>query len=217
MHERGARVAGRLGTDADRRRWRRRDAGGAQGGRVREGRAGAGVRSGERARRMGRHPGADAIVAGEGQDALVAHRLVDPRRQRRDHDRRASPLPDDGSGHAPVSGDQRQRLRHQEQVRQHLRLPALAARRSRPRHRRHARRQGRGRLRLRRGRQGLRAGASRPGLPRDRHRDRSDLRAAGRDGRLRGEHARATSSSAPTSSSPRPGTTTSFPWTTWRE
>ena len=38
--------------------------------------------------------------------------------------------------------------------------------------------------------QGLRAGAARPGLPRDRHRDRPDLRAAGGDGRLRGQDAR---------------------------
>ena len=45
-------------------------------------------------------------------------------------------------------------------------------------------------LGLRRGRQGLRAGAARAGLPRDRHRDRPDLRAPGGDGRLRGEHAR---------------------------
>ena len=45
-------------------------------------------------------------------------------------------------------------------------------------------------LRLRRGRQGLRAGAARPGLPRGRHRDRPDLRAAGGDGRLPGQHAR---------------------------
>ena len=58
------------------------------------------------------------------------------------------------------------------------------------RHRRHARRQGRRGVRLRRSRQGLRAGAARPGLPRDRHRDRSDLRAAGRDGGLRGDDAR---------------------------
>ena len=46
--------------------------------------------------------------------------------------------------------------RHQEQVRQHLRLPPLADRRPEPRHRRDDRRQGRGRLRLRRRRQGLR-------------------------------------------------------------
>ena len=41
-------------------------------------------------------------------------------------------------------------------------------------------------LRLRRGRQGLRAGAARPGRAREHHRDRPDLRAAGRHGGLRG-------------------------------
>ncbi len=45
-------------------------------------------------------------------------------------------------------------------------------------------------VRLRRSRQGLRAGAARPGLPRDRRRDRSDLRAAGGDGRLRSQDGR---------------------------
>ena len=44
------------GPDADRGRWRRRDAGGAQGRRVREGRQGARVRPGEGSRRVGRHP-----------------------------------------------------------------------------------------------------------------------------------------------------------------
>ena len=47
-----------------------------------------------------------------------------------------------------------------------VRLPPLAARRPGARHRRDARRQGGGGLRLRRGRQGLRAVAARPGLPR---------------------------------------------------
>ena len=37
---------------------------------------------------------------------------------------------------------------------------------------------------------GCAAGAARPGLPRDHHRDRSDLRAAGRDGGLSGRDAR---------------------------
>ena len=68
---------------------------------------------------------------------------------RGDDDRRAPSLPDDGSGHAALPGDQRQRLGHQEQVRQHLRLPPLAAGRSRARDRRHAGRQGRGGVRLR--------------------------------------------------------------------
>jgi hypothetical protein len=50
---------------------------------------------------------------------------------------------------------QRQRLGHQVQVRQPLRLPRVAGRRPQARHRRHDRRQGRRRLRLRRRRQGL--------------------------------------------------------------
>ena len=55
-----------------------------------------------------------------------------------------------------AAGDQRQRLGHQEQVRQQVRHPALADRRHQPRHRRPDRRQGSAGLRLRRCRQGLR-------------------------------------------------------------
>ena len=83
---------------------------------------------------------------------------------------------------------QRQRLGHQEQVRQPLRLPRVARRRHQARHGRDVRRQGRGRRRLRRRRQGLRAVATRPRCARDHHRDRPDLRAAGGDGGLRGHH-----------------------------
>ena len=86
--------------------------------------------------------------------------------------------------------DQRQRLGHQVEVRQPLRLPPLAGRRDQPRHRRDDRRQGRGDLRLRRRRQGLRGVAARPGRSGDRHRDRSDLRPPGLDAGLRGAHAR---------------------------
>ena len=89
----------------------------------------------------------------------------DQGRHRGDHDRRQAPLQDAPSGRAAVPGDQRQRLGHQVEVRQPLRLPPLAGRRDLPGHRRDARRQGRRRLRLRRRRQGLRAGAARPGLP----------------------------------------------------
>ena len=189
VHERGARVARRPRPDADRRRRRRRDAARAQGRRVREGRQGARRSTPDKDPEewgviLELHPqrARSRRTRAAGRGSPTAH----PRRQRGDDDRRAPPLPDDGSRHAALPGHQRQRLGHQEQVRQHLRLPALAARRPRARHRRHARRQGRGRLRLRRSRQGLRAGAARPGLPRHRHRDRSDLRAAGGDGRLRG-------------------------------
>jgi adenosylhomocysteinase len=58
---------------------------------------------------------------------------VDPRRQRGDHHGRAPSLPDGEGGNPPVPGDQRQRLGDQEQVRQHLRLPALAGGRHQPR------------------------------------------------------------------------------------
>ena len=71
-------------------------------------------------------------------------------------------------------------------------------------------------LRLRRRRQGLRGVAARPGRPRDGHRDRPDLRAAGGDGGLPGRHASRTSSTPPTSSSPPPATTTSSRPSTWR-
>ncbi len=64
--------------------------------------------------------------------ALDESRGGPPRRERRDHDRRASALPDDGGRHAAVPGDQRQRLRDEEQVRQHLRLPPLGDRRPQP-------------------------------------------------------------------------------------
>ena len=57
--------------------------------------------------------------------------------------------------HAQVPGDQRQRLGHQEQVRQPVRLPRVAGGRHQARHRRDGRRQGRGRRRLRRRGQGL--------------------------------------------------------------
>jgi hypothetical protein len=114
-------------------------------------------------RGVGRHPRRCSRDRSEGPGAGRRSRSRHQGRQRGDDDRRAPPLRDDGSGHAAVPGDQRQRLGHQEQVRQHLRLPPLADRRHQPRDRRDARRQGRGRLRLRRRRQGLRAGAARPG------------------------------------------------------
>ena len=101
-----------------------------------------------------------------------------------------SPLPAGRGRRPPVPGDQRQRLGHEVEVRQPLRLPPLAGRRDQPRDRRDDRRQGRGDPGLRRRRQGLRRLAARPGRPGDRHRDRPDLRAPGRDGGLRGPHAR---------------------------
>ena len=92
---------------------------------------------------------------------------------------------------AALPGDQRQRLGHQVEVRQPVRLPRVAGRRHQARHRRDGGRQDRPGLRLRRRRQGLGAGTARPLGPGVDHRDRPDLCAAGRDGRLpRGDHGR---------------------------
>ncbi len=85
----------------------------------------------------------------------------DQGRHRRDDHRRQAPLPDGQGRPAGVPGDQRQRLGHQEQVRQPLRLPRIAGGRHQARHRRDGGRQGRRRRRLWRRRQGLGAGAAR--------------------------------------------------------
>ena len=127
VHGRGAGVAGRQGPVADRRRRRRRDAVRAQGRRVREGRQGAGVQPGQGSRGVGRHPqGAQQRAEGESRP-LDGDCQGHPRRQRGDDHRRAPALRDGEEGHADVPRHQRQQLGHQEQVRQHLRLPSLAA------------------------------------------------------------------------------------------
>ena len=129
-------------------------------------------------------------LAGQGARPLDQGRPGHQGRDRGDHHRRAPALPDAPGRHAAVPGHQRQRLGHQVEVRQPLRLPPQPHRRHQPRHRRDDRRQGRGRLRLRRRRQGLRPVAAGPGRPRDRHRGRPDLRAAGRHGGLPGRDPR---------------------------
>ena len=73
----------------------------------------------------------------------IAQGRRDHRRDRGDHHRRAPPEGDERQGHAAVPRHQRQRLGHQEQVRQPLRLPRIAGRRHQARHRRDDRRQGR--------------------------------------------------------------------------
>ena len=128
----------------------------------------------------------DQGQARRGPDLVLAQERRDHRRDRGDDHRRAPPEGDERQGHAAVPRHQRQRLGHQEQVRQPLRLPRVAGRRHQARHRRDDRRQGRLRRRLRRRRQGLGAGAARAlgaGLG---DRDRPDQRAAGGDGRLQG-------------------------------
>ena len=103
---------------------------------------------------------------------------------RRDHHRRPPALRPRQAGQAPVPGDQRQRQRHQVEVRQSLRLQGKPGRRDPPRDRRDARRQGRLRRRLRRCRQGLGRVAPQRRRARAGDRGRPDLRAAGGDGRL---------------------------------
>ena len=89
-------------------------------------------------------------------------------------------------GRLPFPGDQRERQRHQVEVRQQVRLPREPRRRHPPRHRHDDGRQGRGGLRLRRRRQGLGGVPARRRRAGEGHRERPDLRAAGGDGRLRG-------------------------------
>ncbi len=68
---------------------------------------------------------------------------ADQGRDRRNHHGRASPVPDVQERRAGFPGHQRQRLGHQVQVRQSVRLPRIAGRRHQARHRRDDRRQSR--------------------------------------------------------------------------
>ena len=170
-------------------RRRRRHAARAQGRRVREGRRRARHHR-RRQRGVPGHPRPAAPQPRRRPAALHADGGRDQGRHRGDHDRRPSALRVREGRHAALPGDQRQRLGDEEQVRQQVRHAALPGRRDQPRDRRSHRRQGGRDLRLRRRRQGLRRVAARPGRPRGRHRDRPDLRAAGRDGRLPGHDAR---------------------------
>ena len=153
-------------------------------------------------------------LQGEAEGLLRRDRQEHQGRLGRDHHRRASPLRHAEGRHAAVARHQRQRLGHQVEVRQPLWLPRVAGRRHPPRHRRDDVRQGRDGRGLRRRRQGLGRLAAPGRLPRDGLRDRSDLRAAGRDGRLSGRHHGRRRAAAPTSSSPRPATRTSSRSTT---
>ena len=147
--------------------------------------------------------------ADQGSARLVHQaRQGSARRHRGDHHRRAPAL-SDGQGRPPaVPGDQRQRQRHQVEVRQSLRLPRVAGRRHPPRHRRDDVGQGGDGRRLRRRRQRLGRLAAPGRLPRDGVGGRSDLRAAGGDGRLRSRRPWKMPRRAPTSSSPPPAMST---------
>ncbi len=204
------------GPDADRRRRRRRDAVRAQGVRVREGRHGSGVRRGEGARRVGRDP-PDAPRRTQGASGpLDEGREGHPRRLGGDDDGRASSVRDEERGDAALPGDQRQRLGHEVAS---STTSTAAATRCRTASRARATSCsaasspwcfGFGEVG-----KGLRAGAPRPGLPRRDHRDRSDLRASGRDGRLRGRHDRRRPRRRRTSSSRRRATSTSSRPSRW--
>ena len=189
VHRPGAALGRRDRPEHDPGRRRRRHPAGAQGRRVREGRRGAG---GERHRLRGVRDRPRPARPQRRRRAEPVHRdgRGHPRRLRGDHHRRAPALRVRQGRHPAVPGDQRQRLGDQVEVRQQVRLPAQPHRRPQPGHRRDDRRQGRGRLRLRRRGQGLRRVAARPGRPGRRHRDRPDLRAAGGDGRPAGRPAR---------------------------
>ena len=169
----------------DPRRRRRRHDAPAQGRRVRKGRRGARPdrgaepRAGDRARPAPAHA---EHRPGEVDPYGVAHQGC----HRGDHHRRQAAVQDDGRGRTALPGDQRQRLGHQVEVRQPVRLSPLAGRLDLTGDRRDDRRQDRRRVRLRRRGQGLRAVAARSGRPCDRHRDRPDQRAAGGDGRPAG-------------------------------
>ncbi len=158
---------------------------GSPGGEGPVGHREAGQRGGDRALRL------------DPQAPRVAARLVldaprrDPRRHRGDDHGRQAPVQDGGRGPAALPRHQRQRLGHQVEVRQPLRLPRVARRRHQARDRRDDRRQDRAGRGLRRRRQGLRPVAARARRVGVDHRDRPDLRAAGGDGRLpRRDHGR---------------------------
>ena len=96
----------------------------------------AGARAGPRDGRQRRapdHPRDAHPHARRGPAEVDQGRRHDQGRDRGDHDRRPSPLPVRRPGQAAVPGDQRQRLGHQVEVRQPLRLPPLADRRHQPR------------------------------------------------------------------------------------
>jgi len=147
VHRDGAHLAGRCGPGPHRGRRRRCHAVRAPGRQVRQE-----SRLADRALRQqgnGHHPGAHQGHRGKRCRPVRAHGQENSRRLRGDHHRRASALPDDAGRGTAVSGDQRQRFRHQVEVRQPLRLPGVPGRRHQARHRRDGGRQGRGGRRLR--------------------------------------------------------------------
>ena len=163
LHPPHLRVAGRRLHEHDPGRRRRRDAAAAPGRARRDRRQGP---------RQSRQRGGDLPLrldqgeARQGPEVVLHAPRQGEGRDRGDHHGRAPPLPDGEGGHAQVPGHQRERLGHQEQVRQPLRLPRVAGGRHQARHRRDDRRQGRPRRGLRRRGQGLRRRRCAPSRPR---------------------------------------------------
>ena len=182
----------------------------------RPGRAGPGVHFASDQRRGNGAVRRDQGAARQESLLLLAHQGRHQGRHRGNDDRRQAPLPDAQGRPTRVPGDQRQRLGHQEQVRQPLRLPRVAGRRHQARDRRDDRRQGRAWSRA----TATSARAARRRCARCRrtvldHRDRPDLRAAGGDGRLSQWSTMDDACDRRTSSSPPPATSTSSRASTW--
>ena len=206
---------GGLGPAAHRRRRRRRHAAHPQGLRARRtAPTGSNTPSGSHEEQVIK----DLLKKIQAEQPGLWHEIVEglEGRLRGDHHRRASPLPDAARPAAAGARHQRERLGHQVEVRQPLRLPRVAGRRHQARHRRDDRRQGRRRLRLRRRRQGLR-----PVAARLRARTSSSPRST-RSARCRprwkayASLPSKTPSAAATSTSPPPATATSSRSSTWR-
>ena len=136
----------------DPRRRRRRHAAAAPGRARRKGH--------QRGRQSDQRRRARAVRRDQGQggrrsDLVFGATGRDQGRDRGNHHRRASPVPDARARRTQVPGDQRQRFGDQIQVRQPLRLPRIAGRRHQARDRRDDRRQGCGGGGLWRRRQGF--------------------------------------------------------------
>jgi len=125
VHGDGALVPRRPGPAADRRRRRRRHAADPQGiqgrGRCRD------ARLRTRIVRGGGDPRYAAARAGRGRRQVAPHGGRVEGRERGDHHGGAPALPHARGGRTARAGDQRQRLVHQVEVRQPLRLPRIAS------------------------------------------------------------------------------------------
>ena len=198
----------RTGAEHDPRRRRRRDAARAPRRAGREGPVGhRAIRPARKRRRCS--PRSSEASRRDARAGIAKLKAGDQGRHRGDDHRRPPPLPDAQGRAARVSGDQRQRLGDQVQVRQPLRLPRIAGRRHQARDRRDDRRQGRARVAA----MATSARARRRRCARCRRRSGSPR--STRSARCR-RRWKATASSRwttpptrPTSSSPRPATSTS--------